>query len=111
MKKNAYFFPYLIFSDTIIAKKYNEHYTNMQKIGVQESLSENDKLVVTGNSGGEAANRLVVADAALSDIQERYRNKENKSLSNKERSRLLSELAVAGGNAQVRINIGNDDHY
>lgn len=94
-------------------KQYNDHYTNMQKIGVQESLSKNDKLVVTGISGGEAANRLVMADAALSAVKEKYLDQNNekssKKLSSAERSSLLSELGIASGNAQVRINVGNDN--
>lgn len=81
---------------------FNEFTTNMKKMNVQESLANNSKLVVTGLSGGEAANKLILADAALSN----HGNTNNKD-SGEERSRMLSELAVASGNASVRINVGN----
>merc|ERR1712071_32858 len=87
-------------------RTYNDYYTNMQKIGVHKSLAKNNELVVTGISGGEAANRLVLADAAL---RNETKNGKHEKESMAERSRILSELAVAGGNAQVRINVGGSE--
>merc|ERR1712232_207242 len=89
-------------------KTFNDHHTNMQKIGVQESLAQNEKLVVTGISGGNAANRLVLADAALKAIKENPNS--TYDISTAERSTILSELAVASGKAEVRINVGNHDN-
>lgn len=84
-------------------RTYNDHLTNVRRLGVQESLANNARLVVTGVSGGEAANRLLLADAALSS--DNFKDLNNKRDS-EERSRLLSELAVASGRADVRINVG-----
>lgn len=82
----------------------------MKKIAVNESLAKNHKLIVTGTSGGDSANRLVLADAALSTMKEEnsFFNTYN-NISAAERSRMLSEFAVAGGNAQVRIHVGGSE--
>lgn len=82
-------------------KVFNDYTTDMRKLDVQESLAGNSKLVVTGLSGGEAANQLILADAALGGV-----GGGRGGISGEERSRLLSELAVAGGRAAVKIHVG-----
>lgn len=52
----------------------------MLKVKVHESLAENNRLVITGTSGGSTANKILMADAALlnvgqSDSNDPTRNK------------------------------------
>ena len=43
----------------------NRYTSKKLKIQVFEALASNDKLVITGNSGGLVANRMLMVDAAL----------------------------------------------
>merc|ERR1719469_764139 len=81
-------------------RKLNEYLTSMRRIKAQEALANNDKLVVTGTSGGLAANNLLLVDAALKHV---------KPGSNKpsERSYILSKLALASENTKVNFTLGH----
>jgi len=81
-------------------RKLNEFLTSMRKIKAQDALANNDKLVVTGTSGGLAANNLLLVDAALKHV---------KSGSNlpSERSYILSKLALASENSNVNFTLGH----
>eukprot|EP00978_Attheya_sp_CCMP212_P044874 scaffold325638_cov31-Attheya_sp.AAC.1 len=81
----------------------NEHVTSLHRLDAQSALALNDKLIVTGTEGGDAANQFILADAALRDIKKRDPSSEQ------ERSVVLSELAVASGQAQIRLNVW-DNH-
>jgi len=81
-------------------KKLNEYLTSMRKIKAQEALANNDKLVVTGTSGGLAANKMLLADAVL-------RNTKKRPKFTSERSNILSELALASGNSEICFKIEN----
>uniref|UniRef100_A0A7S1Z6D7 Band 7 domain-containing protein n=1 Tax=Trieres chinensis TaxID=1514140 RepID=A0A7S1Z6D7_TRICV len=80
----------------------NEYTTSLLRLRAQDALASNKLLVVTGTSGGAAANRLLLADAAL-----RGARSHGGSLGKEERSALLSELAVASGTAKVRLHVGS----
>lgn len=86
----------------------NDHTTSLKRLEAQASLASNDKLIVTGTSGGDAANRLMLADAALKDSARR-RGKVAPDPS--ERSALLSEIAIASGQAQVRLNVWGEQPH
>jgi hypothetical protein len=78
----------------------NDHKTALKQYEAQQNLASNKKLIVTGTSGGAAANRLILTEATLNDAGKRMT-----SASAAEISAVLSQLAVASGNAQVRINM------
>ena len=78
----------------------NDFTTSLHRLKAQAALASNELLVVTGTSGGTAANRLLLVDAALKDMGSRS------SLDKEERTAMLSELAVASGTAKVRLHIG-----
>jgi hypothetical protein len=46
-------------------RNFNSYYSKKLKIQVQAAMADNDKLVITGTSGGAAANLMLMADAAL----------------------------------------------
>ena len=46
-------------------RRLYKHDSNKLKIQVQEALANNDRLVITGTSGGIAANRMLMMSAAL----------------------------------------------
>jgi len=75
--------------------------TDQKKIAAQASLASNKRLVITGTSGGKAANKMLVADAALADIQ----NMDHSGLAGKARSDMLSEYAVSTGKAFVNLKM------
>lgn len=81
-------------------RKLNEHLTSLRQIKAQEALANNDKLVVTGTSGGLAANKLLLADAALKHVKsgEQYSS---------QRSYILSKLALASHNPNVNLTVGH----
>ena len=79
-------------------KELNEYLSSMRKIKAQEALANNDKLVVTGTSGGQTANQMLLADAALN-------NSKNRIKFTSGRSNILKELAIASGNSKVCFNI------
>mmetsp|Transcript_35357 Transcript_35357/g.46825 ORF Transcript_35357/g.46825 Transcript_35357/m.46825 type:complete len:90 (-) Transcript_35357:1429-1698(-) len=81
----------------------NEQLTSLKKLKAQQSMANNGQLIVTGTSGGEAANRLILAEAALKDHAQTISRGQQR-----ERSAILSEIAVASGKAQIRLNIGSD---
>jgi len=74
----------------------NSHLTNKKRLEVNDSLASNSKVIVTGISGGNAANKMILADAALSEVNALHE-------SSPSRSEMLSEIAVASGNAKVRL--------
>uniref|UniRef100_A0A7S4NII5 Band 7 domain-containing protein n=1 Tax=Odontella aurita TaxID=265563 RepID=A0A7S4NII5_9STRA len=80
----------------------HEHTTSLLRLRAQDALASNDQLVITGTSGGKAANRMLLADAALSGLPQ----SRGGAVSAEERSALLSELAVASGRADVRLHVG-----
>ena len=49
-------------------RSVNEHKSKMLKIKVHESLAENDRIVITGTSGGNTANKIIMVDAALVNV-------------------------------------------
>lgn len=87
----------------VMNRTLNEHTTSLYRLDAQSSLAMNDKLIVTGTEGGDTANQFILADAALRDIKKRDTSSEQ------ERSAVLSELAVASGQAQIRLNVW-DNH-
>lgn len=78
----------------------NDHKTALKKFEAQEKLAGNKHLIVTGTSGGEAANRLILTEATLNDAASR-----STAASAAETSAVLSQLAVANGKAEVRLNM------
>ena len=80
--------------------------TNLQRIRAQDSLASNEQLVVTGTSGGDAANRMLLANASLRDHAKKI-----KSIKQDDRNAILSEIAVAAGKADVRLMLGSDDSF
>uniref|UniRef100_A0A7S2IFT9 Band 7 domain-containing protein n=1 Tax=Helicotheca tamesis TaxID=374047 RepID=A0A7S2IFT9_9STRA len=82
----------------------NEQLTSLKKLEAQQSLANNGQLIVTGTSGGEAANRLILAEAALEKSVKTFPSQRQQQ----ERSSILSEIAVASGKAQIRLNLGNE---
>lgn len=81
----------------------NNHTTELKKYKAQEKLASNKNLVITGTTGGKAANRLILTEAALSAGDSRKSSKKSK-----ETTSILSQLAVATGKAQVRLNVWDD---
>mmetsp|Transcript_14164 Transcript_14164/g.20923 ORF Transcript_14164/g.20923 Transcript_14164/m.20923 type:complete len:524 (-) Transcript_14164:23-1594(-) len=79
----------------------NEHTTALKKLEAQLAMASNDKLIITGTAGGEEANRLILTEATLNDAHK------STSVNAAERSAVLAQLAVASGNAKVRINISS----
>uniref|UniRef100_A0A7S2UGS3 Band 7 domain-containing protein n=1 Tax=Attheya septentrionalis TaxID=420275 RepID=A0A7S2UGS3_9STRA len=90
-------------ASAVMNRTLNEHMTSLHRLDAQSALALNDKLIVTGTEGGDAANQFILADAALRDIKKRDPSSEQ------ERSVILSELAVASGQAQIRLNVW-DNH-
>ena len=80
--------------------------TSLQRIRAQNSLASNEQLVITGTSGGEAANRMLLANAALRDHAKKIN-----SIKQDDRNAILSEIAVAAGKADVRLMLGSDDSF
>jgi len=60
---------------------------------VSSSLASNNNVIITGISGGDAANKMILADAALADSSNQQTS----------RSDMISEIAVASGKAKVRL--------
>jgi len=79
-------------------RTFNEHTTKKHRLAVQDALASNEKLIITGISGGEAANQILLVDAALSDTN-------HLDMDGAERTKILSELAVASGRAYVRLKV------
>lgn len=75
----------------------NDHMTKMRQLTVQDALAGNDKLIIVGQSGGEAAGRLLLADACLADAAAGQKN------GTFSRSDAIAELAIASGRADVRL--------
>jgi hypothetical protein len=46
-------------------RNLNEYKTKMLQINAQQALADNDLLVITGISGGDAANTMLMIDSAL----------------------------------------------
>ena len=46
-------------------RNFNEFHSKSLKVRVQEALADNEKVVITGTSGGVTANRMLMTDAAL----------------------------------------------
>ena len=90
----------------------NDHTTALKKFKAQERLAGNKHLIITGTSGGEAANRLILTEATLNDAASK-----RTTASAAETSAVLSQLAVANGTAEVRLNmwgqtpIANGNHF
>jgi hypothetical protein len=78
----------------------NEHTTALKKFEAQLQLASNEKLIVAGMTGGDAANRLILTEAVLNDAEAK-----RSAMSAAETSAILSEIAVASGSAQVRMNM------
>jgi len=74
----------------------NNHLTEKKRLEVNDCLASNSKVTITGTSGGEAANKMILADAALAKAN-------NSALFKPSRSEMISELAVASGKAKVRL--------
>lgn len=56
---------------TPMMRNFNTHNSEMLKIRAQMALAENEMLVITGTSGGVAANNMLMVDASLiNDINE-----------------------------------------
>lgn len=83
-----------------LIRTLNEHKTALKKYEAQEELASNKKLILTGTSGGEAANRLILIEATLNDAATN-----RTSASAAETSAVLSQIAVASGKAEVRLNM------
>lgn len=79
----------------------NEHNLALKKLEAQLAMASNEKLIITGTAGGEEANRLILTEATLNDARK------NTVMDSAETSAVLSQLAVASGNAKVRINISS----
>jgi len=71
----------------------NNHLTKKLKLEVSSCLASNSNVIITGTHGGDAANKMILADAALGDHT-------NPKIS---RSDMISEIAVASGKAKVRL--------
>jgi len=71
----------------------NNHLTKKKKLEVSSSLASNNNVIITGISGGDAANKMILADAALADSSNQQTS----------RSDMISEIAVASGKAKVRL--------
>lgn len=84
-----------------LMRTLNDHTTELKKYDAQQKLASNDKLIITGTTGGEAANRLILTEAALKGAR-------TSEIQSKNTSSVLSQLAVASGNAQVRLNMWDD---
>jgi len=76
----------------------NDHKTSLKKYEAQHNLASNNRLVITGTSGGEAANRLILTEATLNDATKT-------PVSAADTAAVLSQLAVASGKAEVRLNM------
>lgn len=50
---------------TPLIRKSNDYKTKMLQIKAQQALADNDLLVITGTSGGDAANTMLMIDSAL----------------------------------------------
>jgi len=70
----------------------NNYLTEMRKLEVQNSLAENDQVIITGTSGGNAANKLLQVDACLSDAKVSRTSSDG-----------IAELAIASGKADIRL--------
>mmetsp|Transcript_33096 Transcript_33096/g.49964 ORF Transcript_33096/g.49964 Transcript_33096/m.49964 type:complete len:524 (-) Transcript_33096:132-1703(-) len=79
----------------------NDHNLALKKLEAQLAMASNEKLIITGTAGGEEANRLILTEATLNDARK------NSVMDSAETSAVLSQLAVASGNAKVRINISS----
>lgn len=84
-------------------KRLHEYLTATKVIEAQNLLAENEKLVVTGTSGGRAANLMLKSNIALKDS-----NAHN--IPESKRRSLLSEIALSKGQSDVRIHIGAEQY-
>ena len=66
-------------------RKIHEYKSKMLKIKVHESLAENNRLVITGTSGGSTANQILMADAALLDVAQ-------SNINDPTRNKMIEEL-------------------
>jgi len=83
---------------TPMMRQFNDHQTSLLKLKAQNALANNDKLIITGTSGGKAANKILMADAAL-------KNKGLSTMSYDKRQVALAELALLTGNAKVHFSL------
>ncbi len=72
---------------TPMMRKIYQYQSKMLKIKVHESLAENNRLVITGTSGGSTANKILMADAALLNVQ-------SSSIDNPSRNKIMEELKI-----------------
>jgi len=71
-------------------RHFNKHNSKKLKVQVFEALANNDRLVITGNSGGLAANRMLMVDAALV-------NSSMNDTSDPRRKAIIDELNLLSG--------------
>ncbi len=50
---------------TPLTRNFNDYKTKVLQIKAQQALADNDLLVITGTSGGDAANTMLMIDSAL----------------------------------------------
>ena len=79
-------------------EKLNNYLTSKKVLEVQNALAQNEKLVVTGISGGRAANMMLKANIALKDS-----NIQN--IPETSRTSMLSEIALAKGQSDIQFHV------